>query len=177
MFVLPCHRILLQDNSHFIAVLDGGTSAHPSWLIRNLVSLLRYHDTGNRPIRVIAIHQTPGSLNYLTHSYIHHFDCPPNFSPSAPANALATMSSPPKIVGWEKNTSGLLAPQVADLSLVMDPIQLASASISLNLRLMKWRQVPELNLDLIMAQRCLLLGAGTLGCSVARSLMVCRVII
>ncbi len=37
---------------------------------------------------------------------------------------------------------------------------------------MRWRILPALDLEKVAQTRCLLLGAGTLGCYVARTLMV-----
>lgn len=75
------------------------------------------------------------------------------------------------MVGWERNASGKLAPKMADLGPLMDPNRLADQAVDLNLKLMRWRILPEINLERIRTTKCLLLGAGTLGCYVARSLL------
>lgn len=49
---------------------------------------------------------------------------------------------------------------------------LAETSVDLNLKLMKWQLLPNIDLEKIKNCKCLLLGAGTLGCSVARNLLV-----
>ena len=50
--------------------------------------------------------------------------------------------------------------------------RLANQAVDLNLKLMRWRILPALDLEKVANTRCLLLGAGTLGCYVARTLMV-----
>ncbi|GAA5873942.1 hypothetical protein JCM3774_004046 [Rhodotorula dairenensis] len=77
----------------------------------------------------------------------------------------------PATVGWEKNDKAKLGPRMADLGPLMDPTRLADQAVDLNLQLMRWRIMPSLNLDKIKHTKCLLLGAGTLGCYVARTLM------
>lgn len=58
---------------------------------------------------------------------------------------------------------------------VLPPLKyfrLADQAVDLNLKLIKWRIAPNLDLDTIKNNACLLLGAGTLGSYVARNLMV-----
>ncbi|XP_052870137.1 uncharacterized protein LOC128275615 [Anopheles cruzii] len=74
-------------------------------------------------------------------------------------------------VGWEVNEAHRYVPRFVSLAESMSPKCLAENAINLNLKLMKWRLVPELDLTSIQRTKCLLLGSGTLGCNVARSLM------
>ncbi|XP_050813807.1 ubiquitin-like modifier-activating enzyme ATG7 isoform X1 [Gopherus flavomarginatus] len=64
-----------------------------------------------------------------------------------------------------------MGPRMVNLSECMDPKRLAESSVDLNLKLMCWRLVPTLDLEKVVSSKCLLLGAGTLGCCVARTLM------
>uniref|UniRef100_A0A182VPS7 Ubiquitin-like modifier-activating enzyme ATG7 n=1 Tax=Anopheles minimus TaxID=112268 RepID=A0A182VPS7_9DIPT len=73
--------------------------------------------------------------------------------------------------GWESDRNGKYLPRVTSLNDSMSRESLAGNAVNLNLKLMKWRLIPALNLIAIKQAKCLLLGAGTLGCNVARSLM------
>ncbi|KAL4655850.1 ubiquitin-like modifier-activating enzyme ATG7 [Arapaima gigas] len=84
---------------------------------------------------------------------------------------LSVTGGLPKSVGWEKNQKGAMGPRMVNLSECMDPKRLAESSVDLNLKLMRWRLVPSLDLEKVISTKCLLLGAGTLGCNVARTLM------
>ncbi len=78
----------------------------------------------------------------------------------------------PGVIGWEKNERSQLTPRCVDMSQSMNTEKLAENAVSLNLRLMKWRVAPSVDLDIVKGYKCLLLGSGTLGCNVARCLLV-----
>ncbi|MCL4126216.1 UNVERIFIED_CONTAM: hypothetical protein GTU68_042363 [Idotea baltica] len=64
-----------------------------------------------------------------------------------------------------------MGPRFSNMLNAMDPSRIAASAVELNLGLMKWRLDPNLDLDRIKDCRCLLIGAGTLGCNVARCLL------
>lgn len=69
--------------------------------------------------------------------------------------------------------TGWSHPQVSTVNLAetMDPETIANQNAELNLKLMMWKHEPELPIDKLRNVRCLLLGAGTVGCNIARNLL------
>jgi ubiquitin-like modifier-activating enzyme ATG7 len=85
---------------------------------------------------------------------------------------LATPLGPQyKVVGWELNARQKPGPRWVNLRPLLDQNHLAIQAADLNLKLMKWRMIPDLNVDMLQSTKVLLIGAGTLGCSVARTLL------
>ncbi|KAL7752443.1 Autophagy protein 7 [Sorochytrium milnesiophthora] len=140
--------------------------AHPGWPLRNLLALVALHLPQVRDGTAVTVR----FLSYREQRMTRDVGASRVFSISVTKTADDFAQQQPKFVGWEKN-QGKLVPRMADLGPLMDPLRLASTSVDLNLKLMKWRLMPELDLDKIQQQKCLLLGAGTLGCYVARSLL------
>ena len=74
-------------------------------------------------------------------------------------------------VKWPVETGGFTTVQCVDLKRFLDPVYIASESVQLNVKLIKWRLIPQLEPEKMSSLRFLLIGAGTLGCSVARCLI------
>ncbi|KAK4047905.1 Autophagy protein 7 [Microbotryomycetes sp. JL201] len=132
-------------------------SAHPmapGWNVRNLLTHLCAYN-GITSLRLVLVRDK------AIRTVLIGID-------EAAANPAAER---PGVVGWEKNEKGKLGPRMADLAPLMDPTRLADQAVGLNLQLMRWRIMPSLDLEKVKQTRALLLGAGTLGCYVARTLM------
>lgn len=69
-------------------------------------------------------------------------------------------------VGWQ-----LGGPRSVSIAPPSDPATLSRDACGLNLALMRWRMLPELDLPALSGLRVLLLGSGTLGCHIARDLL------
>jgi ubiquitin-like modifier-activating enzyme ATG7 len=92
-------------------------------------------------------------------------------APKPAENAEKIPPKVPRITGWERTSDGKMRHRTIDLASQMDPKRLADQAVDLNLKLIKWRISPSIDLDVIKNTSCLLIGAGTLGSYVARNLM------
>ncbi|XP_048589393.1 ubiquitin-like modifier-activating enzyme ATG7 [Nematostella vectensis] len=136
--------------------------SNPGWPLRNFLLFLAFHwGTKIDDLKVLCFRDRfRGGRREIDHSIVLDVTLP-----------VINENECPKYIGWEKNKKQKLGPRSVDLSATMDPEKLAESSVDLNLKLMRWRLLPELDLDVVSSTRCLLLGAGTLGCNVARCLM------
>ncbi|KAL7561286.1 hypothetical protein ACA910_022555 [Epithemia clementina (nom. ined.)] len=90
---------------------------------------------------------------------------------TAEDNSNSETYSKVKVAGWELNPRGKPGPRSVHLRPLLDASHLAIQAADLNLQLMKWRMIPNLQVRKLQATKVLLLGAGTLGCNVARVLL------
>lgn len=144
------------------------------WPLRNLIAYLSWHlGLGGHSVTVVSFR--PSRVRRITSETTE------DFSPEDKTNGTSLVlkvSIPPKeeyqldkVVGWELNTRNKSGPRWVNLKPLLDSQHLAIQAADLNLKLMKWRMIPTLDVDMLQNTRVLLIGAGTLGCSVARTLL------
>lgn len=141
---------------------DPSEYENPGWPLRNFVLMLLKlcPILVGTQIKVISVRQDE-----------HRSLSPSLVFPVDLSGAKSIDKSDVKWTGWERNNQGKLLPKMASMGDSMDPVKLSEHFSNLNLKLMKWRLLPSLNLEAIKAQKCLLFGAGTLGCAIARNLL------
>uniref|UniRef100_A0A8C0GNL7 Ubiquitin-like modifier-activating enzyme ATG7 n=1 Tax=Chelonoidis abingdonii TaxID=106734 RepID=A0A8C0GNL7_CHEAB len=155
-----------QEEKVTVGVYDPcNFTQYPGWPLRNLLVMAAhrwYWGSHLHSVEVLCFRdRTMQGVRDIAHSSIFEIKLP----------QLPQSPDCPKAVGWEKNQKGGMGPRMVNLSECMDPKRLAESSVDLNLKLMCWRLVPTLDLEKVVSSKCLLLGAGTLGCCVARTLM------
>lgn len=152
----------IPEEHQYVAFVDPSTHREgPGWPLRNLLVLIRQRFCKTK-FRILC-YRDIWPRRHEARSVV----LPLEMEPVEPLH----MAEMPKITGWERARNGKLQAQQANLSEYMNPRKLADSSIDLNLKLMKWRLAPDLDLDIIKSTKCLLLGAGTLGGYVSRNLL------
>lgn len=180
----------VDADDQYICFADPSTfEKNPGWMLRNLLVLVRQRWRLDK-LQVMCYRDThirrehPHSIFFKVESVKPTEDNPTTFPSMPETRAQPSSSSPtprsippsergpvPKITGWERNERAKNSHRTVDLGAYMDPSRLADQAVDLNLRLIKWRIAPSIDLDIIKDTKCLLLGAGTLGSYVARNLM------
>ncbi|KAF2478259.1 autophagy-related protein 7 [Lindgomyces ingoldianus] len=164
----------VDKSDRFVGFADPSTYPdNPGWMLRNLLILIR-HRWRLDEAQIICYRDTHLRRDQAN-SLILHVKSDPS-TDSSPTPSEETSSRPrtpklPKVTGWERNNAGKVNSRHVDLSEYMDERKLADQAVDLNLKLIKWRISPGIDLDAIKNCKCLLLGAGTLGSYVSRTLM------
>lgn len=146
----------------FVSFVDPSTYPDsPGWMLRNLLVLIQRRYKLSK-VQILC-YRDNHARRHVPQSLIMVLE--------ADSGAQAQTDEMPKVTGWERNSLGKLTAKNTNLKSLMDPLELANGAVDLNLKLMKWRIAPDLDLDVIKNTKCLLIGAGTLGSFVARGLM------
>lgn len=177
-----------EPEDRFVCFADPSTYPNnPSWHLRNLLVLVRqrwhldevqilcYRDTHVRrehPTSLVMQLQSaqPAVTDDQPQAPSANMPLLPK-DPKSTEEPLSRLPNLPKITGWERNEKNKIISRTVDLASYLDPSRLADQAVDLNLKLIKWRISPSIDLDTIKHTKCLLLGAGTLGSYVARNLM------
>ncbi|KAL9095443.1 MAG: hypothetical protein Q9165_002314 [Trypethelium subeluteriae] len=167
-----------DEADRFVCFVDPSTySYNPGWMLRNLLVLVKQRWKLDR-VQILCYRDTHLKRDQ-SHSIILniHSTSPTDSEQTTKTKSVegtltaSLDSNIPKITGWERDDSNRLRNRMVDLAAYMDPSRLADQAVDLNLKLIKWRIAPSLDLDVVKNISCLLLGAGTLGSYVARNLM------
>ncbi|CZT12377.1 related to APG7 (component of the autophagic system) [Rhynchosporium agropyri] len=151
----------ISQEDRYVAFVDPSTyPENPGWMLRNLLVLIKRRYKLNR-VQILC-YRDVHSRRHEARSRIIVLET---------EGQAADTDVMPKVTGWERNSNQRLSPKTTNLAQYMDPSHLADQAVDLNLKLMKWRIAPDLNLNKIKDTKCLLLGAGTLGTYVSRLLM------
>ncbi|ENH67699.1 Ubiquitin-like modifier-activating enzyme atg-7 [Fusarium oxysporum f. sp. cubense race 1] len=140
----------VAEEDRYVAFVDPSTYPEgPGWPLRNFLVLIRqrFHLTKTK----VICYRDIQAKRHEARSVILPIEMDPVEN--------LEITEMPKVTGWARSSNGKLQAQQVNLGEYMDPARQADGSVDLNLKLMKWRIAPELDLDAIKNTKCLLLGA------------------
>lgn len=145
------------NDTTIIIVNDKGTySTYPNWTIRNLLFALSCKIKKSVKLTIICYRE---SL-----SPVFEIDLPE-------VKIEKDIEIPKYFKGLIQSQKQRIKPDTIDMKQHLDINHLCKTALKMNNKLMKWKLVPELDLDNISNTKCLILGGGTLGCHVSRNLL------
>ena len=163
----------VDPEDRLICFTDPSTyETNPGWPLRNLLLLIRHKWLLNEA-QIMCYrdtHHKRDQPNSIILQVIADVNGEPASATAEPSERPKTPKMP-KVTGWERTEKGKISSRSVDLSEYMDDRKLADQAVDLNLKLIKWRISPNIDLDVVKNTKCLLLGAGTLGTYVSRMLM------
>ncbi|CUG85182.1 ubiquitin activating E1 enzyme, putative, partial [Bodo saltans] len=169
--ILPFHSSTvtpadLASGQHVVAFLDSvGSGEYPGWAARNIITAIRLTHPATTTFQLLAL-RGPLAEDLGDDSIMFSCTCNP-LAESVLSRLAPNSEDPLPSIGWvEKSITKI------NMGGVMDSVQLATSSAKLNLSLMKWRMLPELQLEPLQGCKALLLGSGTLGCNIGRHLLM-----
>lgn len=145
----------LNSDEHIISMIDYSNSQYLGQNWRNLITAIRVINPDMKNFNILAIRDSWENSLFL--------ECECN---------VLMQEKEKRIRNIKVNNSFDTKIKTIDLSKTMDPIKTIESSSKLNLNLMKWRMSPNLKLDELAKCKVLLLGSGTLGCNIARNLLM-----
>jgi ubiquitin-like modifier-activating enzyme ATG7 len=169
-FPLSSYNDVKDDENIIFGFFDPSTTSATSseemlpmgWPMRNLIAHLSIHfHLGGKTVSILSYRPKflrAGAHDEDNSSLLLQVVVPRDYNPE-------------KVVGWELNARGKPGPRWVNLRPLLDPHHLAVQAADLNLKLMKWRMIPSLNVEKLQSTKVLIIGAGTLGCSVAQILL------
>ncbi|KAF1757592.1 hypothetical protein GCK72_014048 [Caenorhabditis remanei] len=122
-------------------------SSSAGWLVRNVLAAVAQLHPSWTYCNIISL-RSAGSVGFKF-SWV---------------SSEGLQSGVPRSSGWEMHYS-------ADLKKYFDPKIMMEESVDLNLKLIKWRLNPDLELERYSNLKVLILGAGTIGCNLARGIV------
>jgi ubiquitin-like modifier-activating enzyme ATG7 len=163
----------------FFAFLDPSASTATQheqpmgWPMRNLVAYICFHlQLGGKNVKILTFRPTRlARFNEETNSTSEHFTFDQSMVLHVCVPKEEDYGNKQNAVGWELNARNKAGPRWVNLAPLLDSRHLAIQAADLNLKLMKWRMLPNLNVEELHNTKVLILGAGTLGCNVARVLL------